>query len=230
MSKVVVARGKSSYATVKYALEEMGFGFIDKIKAAQAIVIAAGENIAAAEAVSDVIRAYSRTPIHVLGSSDEKDTVPATIPRGDDVRMPIRRPRLAMEADFVISIASLLPNTRSKTLFSIENWIFGSWIVPPRTGLRGMVRRHEPWLEGDLRNIIIADLYAQKPCHLAVIDGAEALGFGLAGYDAVAVDAVMAQCQGFDPEQMRYLSMLAMQGFGVNALSKIDVPLDFLLQ
>ena len=99
--------------------------------------------------------------------------------------------------------------------------------MPERRTAIGFVRSHEPWLEGDLRNVVLADLYAQRPITLAVIDGTATAGIALASFDPVALDAVAMHMNGIDPESVGYLSALSQQGLGVCALSRIDVPLGF---
>lgn len=224
MSRVVVAQANHSGEGVVQVLDDFGLPLVDRIKAAKSIVIAAGENITAAQAVMDFVQFHSRTPVHVL-RTDDRDLVEGSIPRADDVRMPIRRQRIAMESDFIISIASMIPDRSQRTSLSIEQWVFQSWIVPPRASSRGTVITHDPWLEGELRDAVIADVYAQKPCQLAIVDGTTTIGSVLAGFDAVAVDSIAVHIAGVDPDQVGYLNVLASKGIGVATLSKIDVPL-----
>lgn len=142
----------------------------------------------------------------------------------DDGAMMIRRPATAMSRSFVISIAPIIPSRTEYISFCIENWIRNSWIVPPRSSATGMVWNHEPWLEGK-RDRVIGELYHQKPCDLAIIDGIETRSIVLAGFDPVAVDTVGASLTGIDVASDSYLSLLSERGHGECALSKIDVPL-----
>lgn len=214
-------------------------------------------------AIIDAIRLHSRVPI-VIGASGDYGTKAAFRHFGfenlpseydkvtlidfvDDVSIEtlvkmghaIRRPKTAMNADFVISIAPLKTHHSAKISLTVENWVFNSWIVPSRITSVGSVATHEPWLVGEgTRDAMIAELYAQKPCHLAIIDGTMAMeGNGpidgtavrmnvvLAGFDAVAVDTVGTALMGFDAQSIPYLSQIAALNLGVNTLSKIDVPL-----
>lgn len=135
----------------------------------------------------------------------------------DDGAMMIRRPAIAMNADFVISMTPIIS-------FTIENWILNSWIVPPRSSATGMVWNHEPWLEGK-RDHVLAELYEQKICDLGIIDGIDIRNTVLCGFDVVAVDTVGLALEEIDAETVGYLRMLAEREFGVHTLSKIDVPL-----
>jgi len=139
--------------------------------------------------------------------------------------MPIRRPRAVIDAEVVIVIAPMLVDRARRTMFSIEQYIFATWYAPERRTAQGMIRSHEPWLDGELRDVVLADLYAQKPIALSLIDGAATSGIALASFDAVAVDAVGIHMNGVIPEDVGYLRTLAQQGLGACTLSKIDVPL-----
>lgn len=225
MSKVVVAQGSDSSQGIRNAVEELGLEFVDLVKAAKSICIVSGGSRDATQAVIDAILFHSRTPIHVLGSDDERDVVEGSIPRGDDIRMPIRRPRAMIDADVVIAIAPMLADKDRRTMFSIEQFLYQTWYVPERRTPQGFIRTHAPWLEGELRDVVLADLYVQKPITLAFVDGSATTGFVLAGFDAVAVDSVGVHMNGLIPEDVGYLSSLAAQHFGVCTLSKIDVPL-----
>ncbi len=142
----------------------------------------------------------------------------------DDGAVMVRRPATAMNTDFVISITPMNVNRTGNISLSIENWILNSWIVPPRSSATGMVWNHEPWLEGK-RDGVLMELYCQKSCDLAIIDGIDAQNIVLAGFDAVAVDTVGASLVGTDVAADSYLSRISDSGLGECALSRIDVPL-----
>ncbi len=216
MSKVIVAQGSDSSSTIRSAIEDLGLAFVDLVKGAKSICIVSTGSRDATQTVIDAILFHCRTTIHVLGPDDVQDTVEATIPRGDEIRMPIRRPRAIVDADVIIAIAPMLV---------IEQFLFQTWYVPERRTPSGFIRTHTPWLEGELRDVVLADLYAQRPMTLAFIDGSVTAGIVLAGFDAVAVDSVGVHMNGLIPEDVGYLSSLASQNIGVCTLSKIDVPL-----
>ena len=220
MSKVSVAD------TIREALDDLGAPFIDFAKSARSICIVSTGSNESTQAVIDAIGFHSRVPIHVLNADDENGVIEASIPQGA-VRVPIRRPRSIFDADVVITIAPMLADRSRRTALSIEQFLFATWYVPERRTAIGFVRSHEPWLEGDLRNVVLADLYAQRPITLAVIDGTATAGIALASFDPVALDAVAMHMNGIDPESVGYLSALSQQGLGVCALSRIDVPLGF---
>ena len=222
---MVVAQGNDPVQAMQEVIDDLGLGFVDFVKAAKSICIVSTGSTEATQAVIDAIAFHSRVPIRVLGFGDEGDAIEATIPRDGDVRMPIRRPRSVMEAESVIMIASLLPDVRRRTELTIEQYLFQTWIVPARSHTSGFLHPHDPWLEGKLRDMVMADLYAQKPIVLAFLDGSASSGVSLAGFDAIAVDSVAARMREIDPESIGYLAELSGQGLGTCALSKIDVPL-----
>lgn len=225
MSKVLVAQGNDPARAIADAVDELGLAFVDFVKAAKSICIVSNGSREATQVVIDAIAFHSRVPVHVLGVDDLLDVIEASIPRSDGVRMPIRRPRRLIEAEAVIVVAPLLPDVRRRTELAIEQYLFQTWIVPPRSNAARFLHPHDPWLEGDLRNQVLADLYGQKPIALAFLDGSASSGVTLAGFDAIAVDSVAARMRKIDPESIGYLAELSHQGLGTCALSKIDVPL-----
>ncbi|MEK7183578.1 MAG: DUF362 domain-containing protein [Patescibacteria group bacterium] len=152
----------------------------------------------------------------------------------------LRRPKLAMDADFTISVSNLKIHKDYGAALSVSNWAEGTMLVPPRITIQGRVWSRSPWLSiGGSKSMhqMLAFLYTQKPCDVAVIDGIlamegdgpvngapVAMGVALAGFDAVAVDAIAATLIGLDPHGIGYLEMIAQAGKGVNEMSKIDVP------
>ena len=90
---------------------------------------------------------------------------------------------------------------------------------------------------------MLAHLFKERPCDVAVIDGilamegagpvrgtAVPMNLALAGFDAVAVDSVAASLMNLDPHAIPYLEMCVQAGLGVNEMSKIDVPLGLVLE
>jgi hypothetical protein len=243
MPKVVVAQGNDSSQAIRMAIESLGFEFVDLVKGAKSICIVSTASRDATQTVIDAILFHCRTPIHVLGPDDEAEVIEATIAReispslpGREseggaqegfgiLRMPIRRPRAIMNADVVIALAPMLADKDRRTMLSIEQYLFQTWYVPERRTPNGFIRTHAPWLEGELRDVVLADLYAQRPVTLAFVDGTATAGVVLAGFDAVAVDSVAVHMHGVMSEDVGYLRSLAEQNIGVCTLSKIDVPL-----
>lgn len=226
---MVVAQGNDGVRGIQEVIDDLGLAFVDFVKAAKSICIVSTGSVDVTQAVIDAIAFHSRVPIRVLGLGDEGDVVEATIPRDGGVRMPIRRPRFVMEAEAVIVITPLLPDVRRRTELTIEQYLFQTWIVPSRSNAAGFLHPHDPWLEGELRDVVLADLYAQKPIALAFLDGSASSGVTLAGFDAVAVDSVAARMREIDPESVGYLAELSGRGLGTCVLSKIDVPLGIMM-
>lgn len=176
---------------------------------------------------------------HLVDLNDD-DTVPGYSVRRDGSHNELRRSRLAAEADFTISLTQMKTHRDVGVSLSVKNWTVGTWVVPPRNSAHGRVWARWPWLheEGSkAHHASIAALYAQVPCHMAIVDGVVAMeGDGptrgtpvpmhvvLAGLDAVAVDAVGATLMGFDPADIGYLVYCGEQGLGVMDMAKIDAP------
>ncbi|MCR4312535.1 MAG: DUF362 domain-containing protein [Candidatus Uhrbacteria bacterium] len=166
--------------------------------------------------------------------------VDGTITLGDGTPMTIRRSKMAHDADFTLSLTNMKTHRDTGVSLAVKNWSLGTWIVPPRIGMTGRVWSRSPWLHEQgsrAHHRAIADLFAQRPCDVAVIDGILAMeGDGptrgtpvpmhlaLAGFDAVAVDAIGATLMGVDPHAVGYLEFCAELGLGVNDMAKIDFP------
>lgn len=152
----------------------------------------------------------------------------------------IRRSKIALDADFKISIAPMKMDSSAGVSLTVKNWTIGTWIVPPRISITGRVWAHWPWLEEEGENAYhasIAELYNQAPCDVGIIDGVIAMqgngpvqgsalemGVVLAGMDAVAVDAVGATLMGVEPQNIGYLAMCAEKNLGTLDMGRINVP------
>ena len=223
MSKVAIGSHSSPSRALQLALDDLGFDFVGRIKQVSNICIVASD-LLLVESLISAIKLHTRANVYVLSNADNQNIVEGSIPRGEEVRMPIRRPKVTMEAEFVIEIAKMPSDVKRKTEFSIEQFIYSTWLVPPRSNNSKFTRAHDPWLEGELRNEVLADVYAQKPIDLAILDDSNNNAV-LVSFDAVAIDSVGMRMLGVDPEDVGYLSKLYMLGLGTSVLSKIDVPL-----
>lgn len=222
MSRVSVA------PSMPDAIDDLGLSFVDCVKNARQIAIVSTGSTETTQALIDAIDFHCRTPIVMIDAAAWNEAVEGSIPRTDGVRMAVCRPKSLIDADVVMMVAQAIPDVRRKTENVIEQYLFATWRVPPRSD-SAFLHPHDPWLEGDLRNEVIADLYAQKPITLAFLDGTTSTGTLLGGFDVVAVDAVAARTRDIDPESIGYLQELSAKGFGTCALSKIDVPLGMML-
>lgn len=171
---------------------------------------------------------------------NEDDVVDAYTVRRDGSQNPIRRSKLAMTADVVVSLAPMKMHRDTLVTLAIKSWTIGTWIVPSRNSAGGRVWARWPWLHDEgarAHHASIMELYRQKPCDYAIVDGMVAMeGDGptrgrpvemnvvLSGNDAVAVDAVSATLMGVDPGEVGYLAMCQEEGLGVSDLGLIDVP------
>ncbi len=225
-------------------------------------------HVDAVRGVIDVIRQHSRAPIVVGDASytgtkaafrhfgyhrlvDEYDdvtlldlnddeTVEGYCIRADGSHASIFRSKQATEADVKISVAPMKTHRDLGVSLSVENWVFGTWIVPSRIGMNGRVWARWPWLQAEgqkAQQETMASLFAQLPCDVAIVDGvvgmegdgpisgrAVPMGVVLAGMDPVAVDAVACTLMGIDPHDVGYLSLCQDQQSGIIDLGKVNVP------
>jgi len=113
-------------------------------------------------------------------------------------------------------------------------------VVPSRISSYGRVWARWPWLQKEgsrAYHETILQLFKQKPCDVAVIDGilamqgsgpvggeAVRMGVVLAGFDPVAVDAVACTLMNIDPQEVGYLFLIDAEGLGTVNMSIINVP------
>lgn len=187
---------------------------------------------------------YDRLPEEygkvMLMDVNDDAVVDGTVTLEDGTAMTIRRSKLAFDADFTISLANMKTDRDIGVALTVNNWTVGTWVVPSRIGAAGMVWSRAPWLHEQgarAHHRALADLFAARRCDVAVVDGIlgmegdgptrgtpVAMNIALAGFDAVAVDAVAATLMGIDPHAVGYLEFCAEQGLGVNEMSKIEFP------
>jgi uncharacterized protein (DUF362 family) len=177
--------------------------------------------------------------VHLI-DLNEDETVDGYSLKRDGSKNSIKRSALAHSVDLRISLAPMKVHRDMGVSLSVKNWTVGTWVVPPRNSHLGRVWARWPWLyeEGPwAMHTSVAELYEQLPCDIAIVDGMQAMeGDGptegtavamntvLAGFDAVAVDAVAATLMGFDPGDIGYLTIAAEKGLGSIDMTKIDVP------
>lgn len=171
---------------------------------------------------------------------NEDETVEAYSLRRDGSKNPIHVSARSRSVDLRISLTPMKVHRDMGVSLSVKNWTIGTWVVPPRNSHAGRVWARWPWLHEEgawAMQATVADLYEQLPCDIAIVDGMQAMeGDGptngtvvpmqtvLAGFDALAVDAVAATLMGFDPSDIGHLAIAAEKGLGSIDMSKIDVP------
>ncbi|MBU1126459.1 MAG: DUF362 domain-containing protein [Patescibacteria group bacterium] len=171
---------------------------------------------------------------------NDDEFVPGYSIKADGTHNPIRRSKIASQADLKISLTPMKIHRDVGVTLSVKNWSIGTWIVPSRISVSGRVWARWPWLheEGSLaHHRTIMELYRQLPCDVGIIDGITAMeGDGpssgtalqmnvvVAGMDAVAVDAVATTLMGIEPRDIGYLAMCEEEGLGSVDMTHIDVP------
>ncbi len=193
---------------------------------------------------------YDRIPeeypqVQLMDLNDD-GWIPGVSIKKDGSKNEIRRAKTPLEADIKISLAPMKTHASVGASLSIENWVMGTWIVPPRIGPTGQVFAKWPWLEEEgawAHHASIARIFKDAPCDISIIDGIMAMeGDGpiegaaipmnvvLAGFDPIAVDTVAASLMGIDSSDIGYLTMLAEQNIGTIDMTRINVPPMLLLE
>lgn len=156
-------------------------------------------------------------------------------------RVPIKRglSRLAVEADFKISLANLKTHRNVGVTLGIKNWAIGTWVVKPALDFRGRTWSHFRQLHGHgqvAHHRTIAALYSQNRPDLHVIDAhygmegdgptskeAVAMKLALASDDGVAIDSLACRLMGINPQTIPYLQQAAELGCGIIEASQIEI-------
>lgn len=171
---------------------------------------------------------------------NDDEFIEGYVVRKDGSHNTIRRSKTAAQAGFKIALSPLKVHKEVGLSGIIYSWTTGTWMVPSRISATGRVWARWPWLEEEglhAHHASIMELYRQLPCDVGIVDGMMAMqgdgpvegtaiemGLVLAGFDAVAVDAVAATLIGFDPSEIGYLKMCHEQGLGSIEMSQINVP------
>lgn len=176
--------------------------------------------------------------VHLVDLNDD-ETTECQLDRPNGA-VNICRSKLAQDVDLRISLTPMKLHNDLDVSLSVENWTFGTMVVPSRIGATGRVWARWPWLQADgidAHHRAVADLYEQLPCDVAIVDGVVAMegegpvfgravpmGVVIAGMDPLAVDAVGSTLMGIDPHDVSYLALCADQNLGILDLSMINVP------
>lgn len=177
--------------------------------------------------------------VTILDLNDD-DFIEGQVFREDGSLNVIRRSKTAADSDFRISIAPIKVHRTLGVSLAIENWCFGTWLVPSRIGPLGRVWARWPWLEeqGDVASHkTIAKLYQDLPFDLSIIDGVMAMeGNGpiegdavemkvmLASFSPISADFVACNLMGLDPESIGYLHHLSKENPQLIDLAKMNLP------
>lgn len=153
-------------------------------------------------------------------------------------KRPIGFSRTIAESDFNAVVVPAKMHQYFGVTLSVKTQVVGSMVVPPNP--LGQYFRW-PWvLTGyGSGNHTLADVFAEHPAQLAVIDGTWAmegngpadgealdLGWLIASFNPVQADALAAYLMGYDPHEIGYLHHLDGKGWGPidHRQMKIDGP------
>ncbi len=163
--------------------------------------------------------------VKLVDLNDDK-TIEAFAYTADLQKRPISFSKIVAESDLNIVVVPAKMHKYYTVSFSIKTHIVGSMVVP-----RSLLGLHErwPWLHTSYRaaHRTLAEVYAEHPAGLALIDGTQAmegngptsgrrvdLGWLIASQNPVAADGLAAWLMGFRPDDIGYLHHLEAKGLG----------------
>ena len=157
---------------------------------------------------------------------NEDETIPSYAYTADFSKRSLGFSKTVAESDFNIVVVPAKMHSYYIVSLSIKTHIVGSQVVP--SSPFGIHARW-PWLHTGYApaHKTLADVYADHPAQLAVIDGTQAmegngpasgdevnLGWVIASFNPVAADALAAYLMGLDPHDIGYLHHLNQKGLG----------------
>lgn len=150
-------------------------------------------------------------------------------------KRPIGFSRTVAESDFVIAVVPAKMHNYFGVTLSIKTQVVGSMVVPAN-----MMGKHMrwPWVLTDITSAshTLADVFADHPAHLAIIDGVQTMeGNGpadgdmadthwlVASFNPVSADALAAYLMGWEVHDIGYLHFLNEKGLGPIDISEMDI-------
>jgi uncharacterized protein (DUF362 family) len=166
---------------------------------------------------------------------NDDETVPSFAYTKEFTKRPIGFSKLVAESDCTIVVVPAKMHLYTLVSLSVKTHVVGSQVV--RRTPFGIYARW-PWNHTGYPQIhkTLADVYAERPASVAVIDGTQAmegdgpshgntvnLGWVIASLNPVAADALAVYLMGLDPLSVGYLALLNEKGFGPIEVSAMDV-------
>lgn len=163
--------------------------------------------------------------VRLIDLNDDQ-TIESYAYTADMEKRPIPFSKTVVESDMNIVVVPAKMHSYYSVSLSIKTHIVGSQVVP-RSPFG--IHARWPWLHTGYKNAhrSLADVYADHPAHLAVIDGTAAmegngpatgtavdLGWVIASFNPVAADALAAHLMGWNPPEIGYLFHLNQKGLG----------------
>lgn len=157
---------------------------------------------------------------------NEDETVESYAYTADMQKRPIGFSKTTAESDFIIVVVPAKMHNYFGVTLSVKTQVVGSMVVAA-----DMLGKHMRWpwvLTGILPgSYTLADVFADHPAQMAVIDGVETMegagpadgemvdtGWLIASFNPVAADALAAYLMGWDPHDIGYLHFLNEKGLG----------------
>ncbi|MCH8748886.1 DUF362 domain-containing protein [Patescibacteria group bacterium] len=166
---------------------------------------------------------------------NDDDTVESYAYRSDMTKRPLGFSKTTAEADLNIVVVPAKMHSYYIVTLSIKTHVVGSQVV--KASPLGLHMRW-PWLHTGYvpAHHTLADVYADHPAQLAIIDGTQAmegegpasgetvdLGWVVVSFNPVAADAVAAYLMGIEPSEVGYLYHLNAKGLGPIEMAELVI-------
>lgn len=176
-----------------------------------------------------------RTGIVELVDLNDDATIPSFAYTEAMAKRSIGFSKTVAAADFNVVVVPAKMHSYFGVTLSIKTQVVGSMIVPA-TPL-GMHYRW-PWIHTGYGpgNHTLADVYAEHPAQLAVIDGTQAmegngpasgdvidLGWLIASLNPPSADGLAAYLMGYDPDEVGYLHHVSAKGLGPIQPAEVEI-------
>ncbi|MEK7556696.1 MAG: DUF362 domain-containing protein [Patescibacteria group bacterium] len=172
--------------------------------------------------------------IRLLDLNDD-ETIPSHAYTGRMQKRTIGFSKTVAESDFVIAVVPAKMHNYFGVTLSVKTQVVGSMVVSPN-----MMGKHMrwPWVLTGITpgSHTLADVFADHPAHLAIIDGVQTMeGDGpadgdmvdthwlIASFNPVSADALAAYLMGWDPHDIGYLHFLNEKGLGPIDISEMEI-------
>lgn len=166
---------------------------------------------------------------------NKDETIASFAYTADLKKRPIGFSKTVAESNFTIVVVPAKMHSYYIVTLSLKTHIVGSQVV--KRSPFGIHARW-PWLHTGYKpaHLTLADVYAEHPADLAIIDGTHAmegngpasgeqvdLGWLIASFNPVAADALATYLMGLDPKDVGYLYHLDKKGLGPIDISKMKI-------
>lgn len=166
---------------------------------------------------------------------NDDETVPSFAYRTDMTKREIGFSKTVAESDLNIVVVPAKMHSYFGVTLSIKTQVVGSFVV--LANFFGTYMRW-PWVLTGIKSgsHTLADVFAEYPAHLAIIDGTSAmegngpvdgrqknLGWLIASFSPISADALAAYLMGWDPHEIGYLHFLSEKELGTTDIEAMEI-------